>query len=131
VSKQKWELTALTSLEFFVTNPEFKSEFGHQYFADRCGVTRMTLSRNKKYMKRFNEVKEILKGVKLASSTNTNSRITSYKEKVEDQKVTIAEKNKELEALKLRLNDCYQMLEDQGIDPQFVVRPRLKKHKEA
>jgi hypothetical protein len=131
VSKQKWELTALTSLEFFVTNPEFKSEFGHQYFADRCGVTRMTLSRNKKYMKRFNEVKEILKGVKLASSTNTNSRITSYKEKVEDQKVTIAEKNKELEALKLRLNDCYQMLEDQGIDPQFVVRPRLKKHMEA
>lgn len=131
MSKQKWELTALTSLEFFVTNPEFKSEFGHQYFADRCGVTRMTLSRNKKYMKRFNEVKEILKGVKLASSTNTNSRITSYKEKVEDQKVTIAEKNKELEALKLRLNDCYQMLEDQGIDPQFVVRPRLKKHKEA
>jgi peptidoglycan hydrolase CwlO-like protein len=82
-------------------------------------------------MKRFNEVKEILKGVQLASSTNTDSRITSDKEKIEEQKATIAEKNKELEALKLRLNDCYQMLEDQGIDPQFVIRPRLKKHKEA
>jgi hypothetical protein len=131
LSKQKWELDALTSLEFFKNNPEYKSEFGHQYFADRFGVSRMTLSRNKKYMKRFNEVKEILKGVQLASSTNTDSRITSDKEKIEEQKATIAEKNKELEALKLRLNDCYQMLEDQGIDPQFVIRPRLKKHKEA
>ena len=131
MSKKNWELDALRSLDFFENNPEYKNEFGHQYFADNFGISRMTLSRNKKYMKRFNEVKEILKGVKLASSTNTDSRITSDKEKIKELKTTIANKDQELDALKLRLNDCYQMLEDQGIDSQFVLRPRLKKHKEA
>jgi hypothetical protein len=131
VSKQKWELEALTSLDFFENNPEYKSEFGHQYFVDRFDISRMTLSRNKKYMKRFNEVKEKLRGIQIASPNDTSPKIKGDKEKIEEQKATIAEKDKELEALKLRLNDCYQMLEDQGIDPQFVIRPRLKKHKEA
>jgi hypothetical protein len=130
VSKQKWEIEALTSLDFFEHNPEYKGEFGHQYFTDRFSISRMTLFRNKTYMERSNEVKDILKGISIEPNNN-GVVFRGDKEKIETLKATIADKDKELEALKLRLNDCYQMLEDQGIDPQFVLRQRLKKHKEA
>ena len=45
-----WLSIALSNLAFFEKNPEYKHEFGHDYIADRCGITRMTLNRNKKYM---------------------------------------------------------------------------------
>ena len=55
-----------------------------------------------------------------------------------DYEETLKEKDNQIDGLKadkaelkLRLNDCYQMLEDQGIDPQFVYPTKMKKHREA
>lgn len=131
MSKQNWETDALMSLDFFENNPEYKNEFGHKYFADRFGITRQTLSRNTKYMNRYKDVKKILQGVKVESVTGNVTTISGDKEKIEELNIKIDIKDKELDELKLRLNDCYQMLEDQGIDPQFVYTKRMKKHKEA
>ncbi|MEH6711165.1 MAG: hypothetical protein V7733_08100 [Paraglaciecola polaris] len=129
MSKQDWLVNALASLEFFVTNPEYKGEFGHEYFADLCNVSRQTLSRNKKYMTRYKEVREILKGHKIKNSET--GPITGDKEKIKQLNNTIEKQKEELDELKIRLNDCYQMLEDHGIDPQFAYPTRRKKHKEA
>jgi hypothetical protein len=126
-----WLPIALSSLEFFLQNPEYKHEFGHDYIADRCDVSRMTLNRNSKYMKRYKHVKDFLKEYKNTEPAKGPAPISGDKEKlsaVTEQKNKLEE---DLNALQLRLNDCYQMLEDQGIDPQFVLRARLKKHKEA
>jgi chromosome condensin MukBEF ATPase and DNA-binding subunit MukB len=131
MSKKNWESDALISLDFFENNPEYKGEFGHKYFADRFDISRMTLSRNKKYMKRYGEVNTFLKGIKVESGNVVNTPIVGNKEKIEELNAKIDIKDKELDELKLRLNDCYQMLEDQGIDPQFVYKKRMKKHKQA
>jgi len=127
----EWLSKALSNLEFFANNPEFKGEFGHEYIADRCGITRMTLNRNKKYMARYKEVKEILKGFKSTNPGTGPAPISGLKEKLEDEKARTDQLQKELEELQLRLNDCYQMLEDHGLDPQFTYPTKIKKHKEA
>lgn len=127
----EWLSKALLNLEFFANNPEFKGEFGHEYIADRCGITRMTLNRNKKYMNRYREVKEVLKGYKPTNPSTGASPIDGTKEKLEKEKSKNEELKKQLAALQLRLNDCYQMLEDRGVDPQFVYPTKMKKHKEA
>ena len=126
----EWQVNALSNLEFFYSNPEYKNEFGHDYIAERCGVTRMTLNRNKVYMKRYHEVREHLKGFKKVDPSEGATPIDGYKEKYEVEVEKRNEVEKKLNALQLRLNDCYQMLEDQGIDPEFIYPKRLKKHKE-
>ena len=126
----EWQTIALSSLEFFIKNPEYKHEFGHDYIADRCGVTRMTLNRNTPYMKRYKEVREFLRGYKTVDPSQGATPIDGYKEKYEAQKEANQELTRKIEALQLRLNDCYQMLEDQGIDPEFIYPTKLKKHKE-
>jgi hypothetical protein len=132
MTKKEWLTSALSSLEFFATNPEYKGEFGHQYFIDNYKVSRQTLYRNDLYMKRYREVKELLKNYNTIGS-KTGPSVTSG-----DDKEEISALNAKLEALQktinelqLRLNDCYQMLEDHGIDPEFVYPRRLKKHREA
>ncbi len=127
----EWLSKALLNLEFFANNPEFKGEFGHEYIAERCGITRMTLNRNKKYMTRYKEVKEILKGFKPTNPATGPAPVSGIKEKLEDEKAKNGKLEETLEALQLRLNDCYQMLEDHGNDPQFVYPTKMKKHKEA
>ncbi|MGL0818812.1 hypothetical protein [Vibrio vulnificus] len=126
----KWQVNALSNLEFFYSNPEYKNEFGHDYIAERCGVTRMTLSRNQAYMQRYREVREYLKGFKRVDPAQGATPINGYKEKYEAEVKKTSELETKLNALILRLNDCYQMLEDQGIDPEFIYPRKLKKHKE-
>ncbi|MBL53687.1 MAG: hypothetical protein CL590_07335 [Alteromonadaceae bacterium] len=127
----EWLTLALSNLEFFAHNPEYKHEFGHDYIANRCNVSRMTLNRNKKYMKRYKEVREILRGFKPTNPATGPAPISGYKEKLADEKAKTAQLEKDLEELQLRLNDCYQMLEDHGVDPQFIYPTKMKKHKEA
>lgn len=127
----EWLSKALLSLEFFAANPEYKGEFGHEYIATNCGVSRMTLHRNKKYMKRYGEVREILRSYKPTNPTTGPSPTSGLKEQLENERAKNEKLEKELAALQLRLNDCYQMLEDRGVDPQFVYPTKMKKHKEA
>lgn len=127
----EWLPIALTNLEFFAHNPEYKHEFGHDYIADRCNVTRMTLNRNEKYMKRYGEVRNILKGFKPTDPATGPALISGEKKKLSVAKAKNEELESQLDALQLRLNDCYQILEDHGIDPQFVYPTKMKKYKEA
>ncbi|WP_445768811.1 hypothetical protein [Rheinheimera sp.] len=126
-----WLPVALSSLEFFVHSPEYKNEFGHDYVADRCNVNRMTLWRNEIYMKRYYEVREILQEYKPTKSTSGPSYTTDISAELAAAKEKNEQLQNELDALQLRLNDCYQMLEDNGIDPEFVYPTKLKKHREA
>lgn len=122
-----WLSIALSNLSFFENNPEYKHEFGHDYIADRCGITRMTLNRNKKYMEEYKRVRDVLRGFKSGGKKTSTDYELTLKEK--DKK--IAELKADKSELKLRLNDCYQILEDHGIDPQFIYPTKMKKHKEA
>lgn len=130
MAKEDWLTDALVSLDFFANNPEYYQEFKHEYFTERFGVSRQTLYRSDKYMERYREVKDILKETSKPVASRTTG-LDALKEKVEQQKQVIAEKNEQLSELKLRLNDCYQMLEDHGIDPEFLYPKRRKKHKQA
>ncbi|MGR5268294.1 hypothetical protein ACPV5R_11130 [Vibrio astriarenae] len=127
----EWLPIALSSLDFFAYNPEYKNEFGHAYIAERCGVTRMTLNRNKVYMDRYHDVAELLKAYKLKKSTKGGAPIKDDREKLDEERDKSKKLARDIELLQLRLNDCYQLLEDQGIDPEFVYPKRLKKHREA
>lgn len=122
-----WLSIALSNLSFFESNPEYKHEFGHDYIADRCGITRMTLNRNKKYMEEYKRVRSVLRGYKSEGKKTS----TDYEETLKEKDNQIDGLKADKAELKLRLNDCYQMLEDQGIDPQFVYPTKMKKHREA
>ncbi|EGR3116632.1 hypothetical protein DNH24_24345, partial [Vibrio parahaemolyticus] len=71
-----------------------------------------------------------LQGYKTVDPSQGSTPIDGYKEKYEAQKEANQELTRKIEALQMRLNDCYQMLEDQGIDPEFIYPTKLKKHKE-
>lgn len=131
MNKNDWVKRALSSLEFFVSNPEYKGEFGHQYFVDNLNVSRATLNRNKKYMKRFREVKEYLKSFKAGDPELGPASSTAELNRIQRQAKTIEEQSVKIQELQLRLNDCYQKLEDHGIDPEFIYPRRGKLHKEA
>lgn len=131
MTNRNWEPKALSSLQWFAENPEFKGEFGHQYFVDNLEVSRMTLNRSKKYMKRYREVKEILKGYQSTEPNTGPAPVDGMKQKLASKNKQIEDLKNQVEKLQLRLNDCYQMLEDHNIDPQFVYTQRLKKHREV
>lgn len=131
MTKKEWLTSALSSLEFFATNPEYKGEFGHKYFMDNCGVSRQTLYRNETYMTRYGAVKKLLQNYKATDPKTGPSPITGDKEKIIALKSKIDSQSQTINELQLRLNDCYQMLEDHGIDPEFVYPRKLKKHREA
>lgn len=127
----KWLANALMSLKFFETSPEYKHEFKHEYFASHLGVSLPTLYRCKKYMDEFKRVKGLLKETKVDKPPSDGAPISGDNEKIAKLEAKIAEQADTISTLQLRLNDCYQILEDQGIDPEFVYPKRLKKHKEA
>ncbi len=131
MTKKDWLTRALSSLEFFEKNPEYKGEFGHKYFMDNYDISRQTLYRNETYMKRYGEVKELLKNHKVKGIKNGPSAISVDKEEISVLNAKIETLQTTINELQLRLNDCYQMLEDHGIDPEFVYPRRLKKHREA
>lgn len=131
MAKKDWLVNALISLDFFEHNPEYKGEFGHQYFVDNFDISRQSLYRNKTYMKRFQKVKDILKGYKTTNPSSGPAPISGDKEKLDKKKHEVEELEQVIEGLQLRLNECYQILEDHNIDPQFIYPKRLKKHKEA
>ncbi|NDV93149.1 hypothetical protein GTH32_18425 [Alteromonas sp. 345S023] len=127
----KWLANALMSLKFFETSPEYKHEFKHDYFASQLGISKPTLYRCDKYMKEFQRVKDLLKEIKVDKSLSEGAPISGDNEKIAKLEAKVAEQAETISTLQLRLNDCYQILEDQGIDPEFVYPKRLKKHKEA
>jgi len=127
----KWLAAALMSLKFFETSPEYKHEFKHEYFTSQLGVSKPTLYRCGKYMKEFKRVKDLLKETKVDNPPSDGAPISGDNEKIAKLEAKVAEQTETISTLQLRLNDCYQMLEDQGIDPEFVYPKRLKKHKEA
>lgn len=127
----KWLSQALFSLKFFENSPEYKHEFKHDYFAAQLGVSLPTLYRCKKYMDEFKRVKGLLKEIKVEKLSTAGVPISGDKEKIAKLEAKVEEQFKAISYLRLRLNDCYQMLEDQGVAPEFVYPKRLKKHKEA
>lgn len=131
MTKPEWVTIALGSLEFFVANPEYGNEFGHKYFMDRCNVSRQTLYRNDLYMTRYREVSELLKQHKVKSTGAPSRALSGDKEEIQELQATVALQKTTIAQLQLRLNECYQMLEDHGIDPEFIYPRRLKKHREA
>ena len=72
-------------------------------------------------------MRDVLRGFKSEGQKTS----TDYEETLKEKVKKIDELKADKAELKLRLNDCYQMLEDQGIDPQFVYPTKLKKHREA
>lgn len=131
MKKKDWLPQALSSLEFFAKNPEYKREFGHSYFCTNLGISRQTLYRNKRYMARYQEVKELLKGYRSTDPSTGPAPISGDKEKIQSLRDTVEKQKQHIIELQLRLNDCYQILEDHGIDPEFVYQTRRKKFQEA
>ncbi|TWX71717.1 hypothetical protein ESZ36_00325 [Colwellia demingiae] len=131
MAKDDWTNKALLSLQFFRDNPEYKSEFGHKYFMDNLDLGRATLNRNKTYLKEFQEVKKFLKNYKSTNPIYGPAKTTGEKTQLETQAEKIKRLELEKSELQLRLNDCYQMLEDHGIDPQFIYPNKLMKHRQA
>lgn len=127
----KWLADALMSLKFFESSPEYKHEFKHEYFASQLDVSKPTLYRCDKYMAEFQRVKDLLKEIKVDKPPSESAPISGDKEKITKLESKVAEQAETISTLQLRLNDCYQILEDQGVDPEFVYPKRLKKHKEA
>ena len=82
-------------------------------------------------MTEFQRVKDLLKEIKVDKPPSDGFPISGDKEKIAKLEAKVAEQAETISILQLRLNDCYQMLEDQGVDPEFVYPKRLKKHKEA
>jgi hypothetical protein len=127
----KWLSQALMSLNFFENSPEYKHEFKHEYFAKQLDISLPTLYRCSTYMDEFKRVKNLLKEIKVDKPPSDGAPISGDSEKIAELESKLEEKEARIKYLELRLNDCYQMLEDNSIDPEFVYPKRLKKYKEA
>lgn len=128
--RPNWLISALSSLDWFEKNPEYFKEFRHEYFVNQCGVTRQTLNRNEEYMARFREVKERLKSSKNPAA-HRSTGLDAMKLRNSELRQQLKEKEAEISSLQSRLNECYLMLEDNGIDPEFVYPKRRLKNRQA